>query len=331
MPRKKNNLLKTILLIVILLLILLCAGLAITYFQNLQTYEQLPSENGTISICFTKQENCTRRLLPILQNARQVMAALYELNDPAIIDTLKRKEADLAIDEDGYSGLGKKIVTPGLMHDKFYVISDLGGKDYVVTGSTNPTRNDLYKNDNNMVIISSRLLKENYENEFFEIKDSGENEKTRFTKISFNGFIIENYFCPDDGCEEKVLSTIQSAKSSVYFMVFSFTSDAIGNYLVTKKGTLDVRGVFDKSQVASNGEYSEYPRMKMSDMDVKTENSTGKLHHKVFIIDNDTVITGSYNPTYSGDKKNDENILIIHNKEIAEEYLREFERIWTLC
>ena len=53
------------------------------------------------------------------------------------------------------------------------------------------------------------------------------------------------------------------------------------------------------------------------------------MHHKVFIIDEEIVITGSYNPTSSGTKRNDENLLIIHDKEIANEFTQEFEKVWA--
>jgi phosphatidylserine/phosphatidylglycerophosphate/cardiolipin synthase-like enzyme len=43
------------------------------------------------------------------------------------------------------------------------------------------------------------------------------------------------------------------------------------------------------------------------------------------------VITGSYNYTTAADKKNDENILVIHNAEIAGLYMQEFQRIYTLA
>ena len=51
------------------------------------------------------------------------------------------------------------------------------------------------------------------------------------------------------------------------------------------------------------------------------------MHHKVFIIDNRTVITGSFNPTKNGDTRNDENILIIHDEKIAGKYLEEFNEL----
>ena len=38
------------------------------------------------------------------------------------------------------------------------------------------------------------------------------------------------------------------------------------------------------------------------------------MHHKVFIIDEEIVITGSFNPSKNADTRNDENILIINKK-----------------
>jgi phospholipase D len=53
------------------------------------------------------------------------------------------------------------------------------------------------------------------------------------------------------------------------------------------------------------------------------------MHHKVFIIDKEAVVTGSYNPTKSGNTRNDENMLIIHDKEIANQFLEEFDFVWS--
>ena len=53
------------------------------------------------------------------------------------------------------------------------------------------------------------------------------------------------------------------------------------------------------------------------------------MHHKVFIIDNETIATGSFNPTLSADTKNDENLLIMHDKKIADAFMKEFENLWA--
>ena len=52
------------------------------------------------------------------------------------------------------------------------------------------------------------------------------------------------------------------------------------------------------------------------------------MHHKVFVIDNKIVITGSFNPSENGNTNNDENVLILENLEIAKLYLEEFEKVY---
>ena len=52
------------------------------------------------------------------------------------------------------------------------------------------------------------------------------------------------------------------------------------------------------------------------------------MHHKVFIVDEAVVITGSYNFTRSAAESNDENVLIIYSPEIAARYLEEFSRVY---
>ena len=51
------------------------------------------------------------------------------------------------------------------------------------------------------------------------------------------------------------------------------------------------------------------------------------MHHKVIIIDESVVIFGSYNFSRSAEERNDENTLIIHNPELAAQFLAEFERV----
>jgi phosphatidylserine/phosphatidylglycerophosphate/cardiolipin synthase-like enzyme len=53
------------------------------------------------------------------------------------------------------------------------------------------------------------------------------------------------------------------------------------------------------------------------------------MHHKVFVIDGKTVVMGSFNFSESADEKNDENLLIIEDPELAKKYLAEFERVYA--
>jgi phosphatidylserine/phosphatidylglycerophosphate/cardiolipin synthase-like enzyme len=53
------------------------------------------------------------------------------------------------------------------------------------------------------------------------------------------------------------------------------------------------------------------------------------MHHKVLIIDERIVVTGSYNFSASAEKRNDENTLVIHNPEVAALFLAEYERVYA--
>ena len=61
---------------------------------------------------------------------------------------------------------------------------------------------------------------------------------------------------------------------------------------------------------------------------VKTENYAGKLHSKSIIIDDKYLVIGSMNFSLSGENKNDENVIILENPELAKEYRIFFEYLW---
>ena len=87
-----------------------------------------------------------------------------------------------------------------------------------------------------------------------------------------------------------------------------------------------IKGIFEKRGTGS--EYSKYKVLDYQGAEVRKDSSGGVMHHKVFIIDNKTVITGSFNPSNNADKRNDENVLIIHDKDVALRYLEEFKYLW---
>ena len=53
-----------------------------------------------------------------------------------------------------------------------------------------------------------------------------------------------------------------------------------------------------------------------------------KLHHKFAVIDNQTVITGSFNWSPSAAHTNDETLLAIHSPQLAKHFTREMNRLW---
>jgi phosphatidylserine/phosphatidylglycerophosphate/cardiolipin synthase-like enzyme len=185
------------------------------------------------------------------------------------------------------------------MHNKFCIIN----KSMVWTGSWNPTRT--YR-ANNAVIIHSPALSQNYLDEYAELP--GGRRHIIHPKVAYNNIIIENYFCPEDRCKEHVLDQLNSAKQEIVFMLADLTDQDIINQL--KRTDIRVEGIIDKS---------EKDALKSLPFALN-----GSIHHKVFIVDKNTVITGSYNPTRNGNEYNDENILIIHDYATAKKFLDEY-------
>ena len=54
-----------------------------------------------------------------------------------------------------------------------------------------------------------------------------------------------------------------------------------------------------------------------------------KMHHKFVILDQQTVLTGSYNWTHESEDENHENLLILRDAHPVEAYSREFEVLWS--
>ncbi len=130
---------------------------------------------------------------------------------------------------------------------------------------------------------------------------------------------------------EHILTAINSAQKSVYFLAYSFTSDELAQALIERaQAGVKVEGVFDEDQYHSN-EGTELDRLKSAGLDVRLDSNPRLMHHKVIIIDDQVVITGSYNFSYNAEHNNDENTLIIHNQALAGQYLAEFQKIYQLA
>ena len=301
--------------------------------KKFQTSPVQSEESNGYDAYFCRDVDCGEIMEKYVGLAEQsVDCAFYDLDLKNLIDVLGAKSKAIPVrvvlEKDNYDGKikGENVRVfhgSGLMHNKFCIIDN----SLIITGSFNPVKSENEFNDNNMIAIQSSILSSNYMQEFEELWNGtlGKGEKTKNTEIILNGIKIENYFCPDDNCEDKVVEELLSAKKSIYFMTFSFTSGKIADAILSSN-TTDARGVFEK--VGASTQYSQYSRLKNFGLNVRLDSNPRTMHHKVFIIDNSTVITGSFNPTQNANTRNDENILIIHDSSIAAKYLKEFDRVF---
>lgn len=220
----------------------------------------------------------------------------------------------------------------GLMHNKFMVID----KTEVWLGSMNFTDSGTYEDNNHLIRIFSTQMAENFTKEFEEMfleERFGENieAETPHPSLMIDGTQVDTFFSPDDGVLNRLAPVVSAAEESIYFLAFSFTSNDLGAIVREKdESGLVVQGVMDEEQVSSN-QGTEYDPFKQAELAVRIDGIDGQMHHKVFIIDEAIVVLGSYNFSQSAETRNDENLLIIYNEAIAEQFMMEFQRVWRLA
>jgi phosphatidylserine/phosphatidylglycerophosphate/cardiolipin synthase-like enzyme len=123
------------------------------------------------------------------------------------------------------------------------------------------------------------------------------------------------------GCDptQTIIEALNSAQHEILVQAFSFTSASIATTIVNaRKRGVDVRVILDKSN-ARRG-YSGATFLEHANVPVLIDAQHAIAHNKVMIIDRQTVITGSFNFTKAAEQNNAENLVLIHNSAIAEQY-----------
>lgn len=138
--------------------------------------------------------------------------------------------------------------------------------------------------------------------------------------------VMEIYFSPNGGCEDSVLTWIGKANSSIHILIYSFTSDTVGDALLrATERVVEVKVVFEKSQIS---EYSEYQRLRDAGVEVRNDTNSRLMHNKVMIVDGIVVLTGSFNWSSSAQNYNDENLVVLRSRPVANSYEIKFQMIW---
>ncbi|TCP23747.1 phospholipase D-like protein [Scopulibacillus darangshiensis] len=127
----------------------------------------------------------------------------------------------------------------------------------------------------------------------------------------------------------KISGLIDQTKETLDIAIFLITkTKIIPRIIQAKKRGVDVRVITDRGQ---STQYSKKAIDNLVDdgIPVKVNNHQGNMHLKLMIADNKVVCSGSYNFTKSAEEKNDEMIVIIKSKEIANEWTRRYDQMWN--
>jgi phosphatidylserine/phosphatidylglycerophosphate/cardiolipin synthase-like enzyme len=214
----------------------------------------------------------------------------------------------------------------GLMHNKFMIADGIR----VWTGSYNFTRNCSRFNDNHAIVLESKELAENYEMEWREIFEKRHGKRfaypTPHPEMEIGGTRIQNFFTPEDDTREAIVAAIANATNEIAVMAFSFTDSAITDAI----GDALKRGV--RAMVLLDSGLARHPGANtraLEEMGAHVRMSPGvRLHHKVIVLDRETVVLGSANFSAAAFDRNDENVLIVKAPNFAQAMLREAMRCW---
>lgn len=121
---------------------------------------------------------------------------------------------------------------------------------------------------------------------------------------------------------------LRTCKKSLDIAIFSLSNDVFAEaVLEVWNAGCNVRIIADDECCNNYG--SDIFRLAAQGIPVKTDNSEKfHMHHKFAIIDNAVVITGSFNWTSQAVLNNQENILFIENKGLAQQYTDEYNHLW---
>ena len=124
-----------------------------------------------------------------------------------------------------------------------------------------------------------------------------------------------------------LLDILNKANKSLDICMFVLTSSILGNIVVNlhRRGVV-VRVVTDNEKMELNN--SQIMNFRAEGIQVRCDKSSFLMHNKFAIVDNETLLTGSFNWTVQANTGNKENLLTTNYPPLVKPYINEFERLW---
>ena len=222
----------------------------------------------------------------------------------------------------------KSQMSNNIMHNKFYIFDN----KTVITGSANLSHTDMSGyNTNSIIVINSEDAAKIYTEEFEQMyggKFHSDKSKKEHKSIYFDKSVLDIYFSPQDkSLKNGVVPLINNAESYIYVPTFLMTDKKVTEALINaKKRGVEIRIIVDALNASAI--HSKHKALRDNGILVKTENYAGKMHSKSMIIDDKYTVIGSMNFSNSGENKNDENLVIIKDSDIAKFYKNFFLYQW---
>jgi phosphatidylserine/phosphatidylglycerophosphate/cardiolipin synthase-like enzyme len=142
--------------------------------------------------------------------------------------------------------------------------------------------------------------------------------------VGANAADIQVFFSPKGGCTEAVVANLDRATNTVLVQAYSFTSAPIAKALVdAHKRGVNVQVILDKSNRTAN--YSSADFVQHAGIATFIDAKHAIAHNKIMLIDNKTILTGSFNFTKAAEQSNAENLLVIEDPALIAKYIANWQ------
>ena len=244
-----------------------------------------------------------------------VYLSIYGLTDASLIHMLKQKGLNIPIevyyDSSASPKLHKKlkstcslyqVKTKGLMHRKILVLD----KELIFLGSANFTPSSLLHHSNLVVGLYHPPLAS-------FLQDSIDS----YYPFEINQQQAEAFLLPTAGKEAlaRILQLINQAKKTIDVAAFTLTHPLICDALISAKNRNVRLHVVLDGYSAKGASKKASEQLKAQGVSVCGSQAAHLLHHKLCVIDQEILITGSANWTKAAFTKNADLVLVLYLKD----------------
>lgn len=135
------------------------------------------------------------------------------------------------------------------------------------------------------------------------------------------------YFSPGNDCLNAIITAIQQAEHAVKICVFTISDDRITAAIRQAHAAgIQVKVLTDNEKLFDKG--SDIRELALAGVLIRVDVTQYHMHHKFAIIDNEVLLTGSYNWTRSAANYNHENLLVTNQPALVNAFLTEFDSLW---
>jgi phosphatidylserine/phosphatidylglycerophosphate/cardiolipin synthase-like enzyme len=235
-----------------------------------------------------------------------------------------------------------------LMHSKYIIRDGLSSSAAVWTGSANFTTDAWSIQDNNIVILKSQDIAGNYATDFAELWETGRiagTGKNDHGETKIDDVDTDVDFAPGDGIamDANIASQISNATKEIMLASMVISSGTVlGAIIDALRHGVKVSGVYDgpqMSHIIKEWERGAAGQAKIAQWDAIKDYLVAKhstpyketgphdfMHNKILVVDQQIVVTGSYNFSKNA-TRNAENIITLYDEAIARQYEQYIEEL----